>query len=172
MGISVLLLCVPPPTERHKQEGAVLGCFGEHMRMPWTRSKNAKQCYVQDALIEIILNLTARWAYDHASVLSVQCPSSEIYNICHKVPEVPMGQHGKSIFSSSYLLHPNYFFKCVQSGRGIATKQRECWIYLQKSLLSCSWWRSVALMIIVSVSKVEATISQHFLQNFALACCM
>ena len=33
-GISVLLLCVPPPTERHKQEGAVLGRLGEHMRMP------------------------------------------------------------------------------------------------------------------------------------------
>ena len=32
--ISVLLLCVQPPTERHKQEGPVLGRFAEHMRMP------------------------------------------------------------------------------------------------------------------------------------------
>ena len=32
--ISVLLLCVQPPTERHKQKGPVLGRFAEHMRMP------------------------------------------------------------------------------------------------------------------------------------------
>ena len=32
--ISVLLLCVQPPTEKHKQKGPVLGRFAEHMRMP------------------------------------------------------------------------------------------------------------------------------------------
>ena len=40
--ISVLLLCVPPPTGRHKQEGPVLGRLGEHRRMPWTSSKKYK----------------------------------------------------------------------------------------------------------------------------------
>ena len=31
LAISVLLLRVRPPTEKHKQEGPVLGRFGEHI---------------------------------------------------------------------------------------------------------------------------------------------